>query len=200
MLCLAGKFYTKHNPEGLPHFHCGPEDLRDLLLNMSSTVDSATIILEGLDECGANTAQVTELLVELTSAQQSTIKLFILSRRIIEIEQHLAEFPSLSIAAKSADLKLYIGAEIERRSQLSNHQKIRIRDPKLEEEVMDRLVNEADGMFRYVAYQSWSNAPFTPVRVQSLVVYVKHSWVERNRHRQIHNQPGWCVKFCVKSN
>jgi len=90
-----------------------------------------------------------ELLASL-SADGFNIKTLFTSRLETDIELHLGSYEKISIAATNSDLKLYVASEIESRSR---KKLLRTRDPDLKREIMDRLVEGAEGMFRWVACQ-----------------------------------------------
>lgn len=102
-------------------------------------------MVDGLDECGVNAAEVTELLTSLNRAGQATnTKTLFLSRNHVEIRESLDDYTEIAIAAKSSDLRLYVGAEIDARTR--DH-KLRIKDQSLKEHIMEKLVEGADGMY-----------------------------------------------------
>lgn len=101
------------------------------------------IIIDALDECGKNRSHVVELLASLNMNEKSNIKTLFTSRLETDIEIHLHEYEKISIAATSSDLKLYVAAEIENRSR---KKALRTRDPDLKKEIMDRLIDGAEGM------------------------------------------------------
>jgi len=107
------------------------------------------IIVDALDECGNDRSKVVELLASL-NANGFNIKTLFTSRLETDIEFHLDTYEKISIAATSSDLKLYVASEIETRSRKMS---LRTRDPDLKKEIMDRLVDGAEGMFRWVACQ-----------------------------------------------
>ncbi|KAI4120736.1 MAG: hypothetical protein LQ338_006802 [Usnochroma carphineum] len=144
-------FCDRCNPEYRDNYDYDPIELRDLILGTTSSFDCAAVIVDGLDECGMNAALVTELLASLSlKSGTSNIKALLLSRDEAEIRDHLESYAQLAIGARRSDLKLYVGAEIETRMRKN---RLRIRDQSLKDFIMEKLVNEADGMFRWVACQ-----------------------------------------------
>ena len=102
------------------------------------------IIVDGLDECGTNIPWVVDSLITLNGGEDATVKTIILSRDEIEIRERLEDFTKLSIAARSSDLRLYVGAEIDLRTR---KKRLRIRDQSLKEHIFERLVEGAEGMY-----------------------------------------------------
>ncbi|KAL9027888.1 MAG: hypothetical protein Q9196_003660 [Gyalolechia fulgens] len=144
-------FCDTQNPEYKTDYGYDCQELRDLILDITSCFDSATIIVDALDECGSNAAEVTELLASLhPTDQETTIQTLVLSRDEVEIRQYLESYAQVAISARSSDLTLYVGAEIESRIRKN---KLRIKDQSLKGYIMEKLVAEADGMFRWVACQ-----------------------------------------------
>ena len=82
-------------------------------------------------------------MASLNASEKSNIKTLFTSRLETDIEIHLQNYEKISIAATSSDLKLYVAAEIESRSR---KKALRIRDPELKKEIMDRLIEGAEGM------------------------------------------------------
>jgi len=74
---------------------------------MTQNFGDVSILVDGLDECGKATVIVVKLLASLN---QKTLNIRTLS--LSRIEQHikdvLTDYPKISIAARSSDLKLYV--------------------------------------------------------------------------------------------
>lgn len=137
-------FYKKHNSANRSSLGSSLEGLRDLLIEMASNFDNAMVIVDALDECGAQSKLVTRLLSSLNSSGEAgNIKLLFLSRDEQEIREVLEGYNQVSIAARSSDLRLFVGAEIELRTR---NKDLRIRYELLKQDVMERLVEDADGM------------------------------------------------------
>ncbi|KAI4181822.1 MAG: hypothetical protein LQ348_004959, partial [Seirophora lacunosa] len=145
------RFCDLRNPEYRDDFGYDDHELRDLVLDVTSSFDCATVIVDGLDECGANAADVTELLASLNSENEmENIKTLFLSRDESDIRGKLGTYKQLAIAARSSDLRLYVGAEIDTRVR---NNRLRIKDQTLKDYIMEKLVDGAEGMFRWVACQ-----------------------------------------------
>jgi hypothetical protein len=145
------KFYMVHYPESgsATEPSVTPEHLCVLVQTLSGFFDEVMIIIDALDECGNDRSKVVELLASL-NADGYSIKTLFTSRLETDIELYLDTYEKISIAATSSDLKLYVASEIESRSR---KKALRTRDPELKKEIMDRLVEGAEGMFRWVACQ-----------------------------------------------
>jgi hypothetical protein len=115
-------------------------DLTDLLTSMFLCFDEVSILVDGVDECH-DPSVVSETLARL--CELPAVRLLISSREEHHIKCFLADFQSVSIAAESQDLRLYVPAEIETRQK---KQTLRIRNPELKDEMIEKLVNGARGM------------------------------------------------------
>ena len=136
--------YEKHFFHNKMTSEYEPEELCDLLLDMASTFDSTLLLVDALDECGDNTSSVLELLASLnTNGSMSDVKRLFLSRDEQNITDWLGSYPHIQIEAASSDLKLYVGAEIEKRTRKNL---LRLKDLSLKEHIMERLVSGAKGM------------------------------------------------------
>ena len=118
--------------------------LSTLVKEVTSVFDSALIIVDGLDECGRDASMVVDALAALNELDGSTIKTIFLSRDEIDIRERLETYTEVSIAARSSDLKLYVGAEIDIRMR---KKRLRLKDQSLKEHILERLVGGAEGMY-----------------------------------------------------
>lgn len=131
--CTGNQVFTSYRPD----------ELRDLILQMSSFFDQTMIIVDGLDECGKNTTMVVELLSSLGKKMISSVRTLFFSRDEIEIRETLADYTPLAIAADKGDLQLYVAAELGTRMERG---RLHINNKSIKEHIMDRLVNGANGM------------------------------------------------------
>ncbi|PMD31117.1 hypothetical protein L207DRAFT_592050 [Hyaloscypha variabilis F] len=126
-----------------------PEEVAELIRKISKHFQTTMIIVDGLDEITNDRAYVTRLLRDLNT-EGGHIKTLFASRPEVDIGYELEDFVQISIAAMSSDIRLYVASEIERRTR---EKRWRIRDPSLKDHIMKTLVDEADGMFRWVSCQ-----------------------------------------------
>lgn len=137
-------FYRVKSPKDLPSKEINLEEMRDLVVSMASNFNEVMIVIDALDECDTQVKVLTQLLASLSdSGQARNIKSLFLSRDKPDIRFLLEDFVHISIAASSTDLQLFVGAEIELRMR---NRDLRIKDHSLKEEIMERLVQGADGM------------------------------------------------------
>lgn len=136
-------FYKKHDAANRPSVDFSLEELCGLVVKMASNFNNAMIVVDALDECGTQSKLVTRLLSGLNDSEAGNIKTLFLSRDELEIREVLEGYNEVSIAARSSDLRLFVGAEIEQRTR---NKDLRIKDESLKQDIMDRLVEGADGM------------------------------------------------------
>ncbi|RDW72155.1 hypothetical protein BP5796_08189 [Coleophoma crateriformis] len=146
-LVAATSFYSKYHRSGQLETIPTPTELGELLRTLSAYFFDVTIVVDGLDEVGAsldvNRAELIHVLsnAHVLSRNSRTI---ILSRDEADIRVSLKEFESVSIAATSEDLQLYVAAKIV---------SLPIKDTKLRTEVFDALIDGAEGMFFWTVCQ-----------------------------------------------
>ena len=137
-------FYKAHNSEHQSNVKYDSDALLTLVKEVTTVFDNSMIIIDGLDECGLNAHVVVDSLAALNDFQDTTVKTIFLSRDEIEIRERLDNYTKVSIAARSSDLRLYVGAEVDSRMR---KKRLRIKDQSLKEYIMERLVEGAEGMY-----------------------------------------------------
>ena len=125
--------------------HLKPDVLSRLLSSQLALFDYTTIIIDGLDECGDNTANVLDHLVLLAQEHKLSLRLAILSRDEHIIRQRLTEMDcqSISIAATSTDIRLYAASEIEQRVRSA---RLLVENASTKERILQGLIDKAQGM------------------------------------------------------
>ena len=136
-------FYEVHHSGEQVSTSYDPDELRDLILRMSSFFNRTMIVVDGLDECGKDITTVVELLSSLSKSEISSVQTLFLSRDEIEIRETLTDYNPLAIAADKGDLQLYVAAELATRMK---NRRLHINNKSIREHIMDRLVNRANGM------------------------------------------------------
>ncbi|OBT56261.1 hypothetical protein VE04_05107, partial [Pseudogymnoascus sp. 24MN13] len=112
--------------------------LNSVLLNYSK----AYIIIDALDECTDSDGTRSDLLTILQNLQAKTnISLMATSRFDAWIEQLFQGSPMLKIWASDADVTRFVAGHIRRLPKCVQ------RDPELQAEIQDRIVQAVDGMF-----------------------------------------------------
>jgi hypothetical protein len=139
----AKALYAQHHPEGKPTSQASPEELRDLILDISRVLENTLIAVDGLDEC-VDTRLVVDFLRSLSGSAETNTKLLFASRGEHPIRERLQhDYVVISIAARSEDLKRYVLAEVQARMDQG---RLRIRQTSLKEYIVERLVEKAAGM------------------------------------------------------
>ena len=120
------------------------QELLQLFKKMATTFEDVRVIVDGIDECGDGAADVSQTLKSLTFGHD-VISICCLSRDEIDIRE--AFQPSfcdhIEIAAHTKDLEHYVRTEIEQRVKAK---KLRVRSNDLKDEIIEQLVNRANGM------------------------------------------------------
>ncbi|KAK4451057.1 hypothetical protein QBC34DRAFT_402074 [Podospora aff. communis PSN243] len=128
----------------------GYKSLSKVIQGMAKCFTTAFIVVDALDECGRHSAQVAEILRTIAETCEE-INMALFSRAEEDIDDLLSpSFARLNIAAHTADVELYVGAEMAKRRTLKD---LHVANPSLNQEIRERLVNGANGMFRWVACQ-----------------------------------------------
>ncbi|KAL8735775.1 MAG: hypothetical protein Q9166_000639 [cf. Caloplaca sp. 2 TL-2023] len=144
------EFYAQYSTRGSlatpPDDHELNQKLRDISRHFTETY----IMIDGLDECGPaldpNRKRLIDTVAGLHGSREGSIGTLIFSRDEYDIRNEFdrVHFHVVSIAATSADLLLYVNAWLGR---------LEIRSEKLKTEIIDTLVDEANGMFMWVRAQ-----------------------------------------------
>ncbi|KAL3602794.1 hypothetical protein FPOAC2_07106 [Fusarium poae] len=138
-----------HPPE---HIGNNPDsdELRSKISQMSDLFHRTIIVIDGLDECGDNTDDVVDTLIQMIEDSENT-SLAVFSRDHYNIRVNLeAEFEIIPIIAHTNDIQLYVGAELDRRVRT---QRLQLATLHMKQEIQEVLVSRAEGMFRWVVCQ-----------------------------------------------
>lgn len=110
---------------------------------MSHLFDQTIIIIDGLDECGDHTDDVVDTLMQMTEDSENT-SLAVFSRDHYNIRVHLeTDFDIIPIIARTDDIQLYVGAELDRRVRTK---RLQLSTLHMREEIHQVLVSRAEGM------------------------------------------------------
>ncbi|KAI1079048.1 ankyrin [Whalleya microplaca] len=124
--------------------------LEKVLIDMIKLFDQVFIVVDGIDECGKHVDDVLEALSSI-SDRLDNLSMAFLSRDEPNIRDSLEEeFVCEEIAAHTEDVTEYVTSEIEERMRTK---RLRIKDLKLKGDILQGLVDGANGMFRWVACQ-----------------------------------------------
>lgn len=140
---LLQDYYNSCHPRDKPVSNPKAAELLALISDMGSSFDEVSIVVDALDECGDDRGEVVQALASLNENALSNIRTAFLSRDEPEIKNILEDFMHIPIAAHNDDLKIFVAEEIEARVR---KRKLRIKNPGLKNEIMEKLSHGADGM------------------------------------------------------
>lgn len=116
----------------------------ELIHKLCDACKRVLIIVDGLDECGRKMSETIRELSLVNAESRSDISTLFLSRPEHEINQVLSnDYLHIPIAARNTDLRLYVYAQIERRTMEGL---LFIDDLGVRDKIIDKLINNADGM------------------------------------------------------
>ncbi|KAI0857775.1 ankyrin repeat-containing domain protein [Xylaria cubensis] len=144
------KLYESLNPSDGLTKDPDSDVLHDCLERIFECFNQIILVVDGLDECGNNTDEVTQALANIAD-YSANVTIALASRDEYSIDYKLRDsFTKIKAGARKEDLLLYVASEIDRRIKDG---RLRINDMDLKDEILTRLSNDADGMFRWVACQ-----------------------------------------------
>lgn len=127
-------------------------DLEALLAQIAADLRQLVILVDGLDECGDYVRSVVQTLKHISECSPH-VKTYLSSRDIPDIRKAFSEWPSISIAARSIDLLLFVSEEIKTRVEKGIPKPLELDSESTKVEIMDALVKGAEGMFRWVSLE-----------------------------------------------
>lgn len=142
-LDLLEKFHGNHNPKHGLVQKATAVDMKKLLLSMMKMFARTFILIDGLDEIMSNRLETIEFLQHLNTESDKNTNMLFASRDEIDIRDSLPNFSSISIAAQTQDLRLYVAAEMNLRQE---RKQLEIQDPELTGHIMKILITGAQGM------------------------------------------------------
>lgn len=137
------KLYQQRRREGSLITDFEDDDLIRHLFEISKNFVDTFIMVDGLDECGSpydrNRNRLINALAQIHQNRTCRIHTLIFSRDELDIRKCLTatKFKIISIAARSADLRLYVNAWLP---------SLEIQNETLKIEIVDTLVEKAQGM------------------------------------------------------
>ena len=137
------KYHCQLSGDGDISRSTSAEGLRDVIIDMTRGLSNVFLVVDGLDECSSDRSKVVELLDSLNRPSCNTVRTLFASRNEHDIRSILSDSVQISIAAKSADLRMYVAAELQRRMDKGI---LRLRSLSLKDHIMERIANKADGM------------------------------------------------------
>ncbi|KAI0197802.1 hypothetical protein F4808DRAFT_286564 [Astrocystis sublimbata] len=138
---LKKVFEGLNPPNGLSQ-ELDSEALINCLSNISAHFDQIILVVDGLDECGTDTDEVTQALVDIHN-YSSNITMALASRDEHNIRFRLdGIFERIEVSAQKNDLSLYVASELAKRI---DDKRLYIVDMELKDEILNKLSNEAEG-------------------------------------------------------
>ncbi|OKL57360.1 hypothetical protein UA08_07438 [Talaromyces atroroseus] len=138
--------------------HPSYESLRKVLLEVIGQVEQVWIVLDAVDECSTRSGPPTEGLLswmrDLTS-QQKNVHLLVTSRPEQDIKSEIVEWASLDNIVPirgdgiDDDIRAYVHTRVREDKGLKRWRT----QPDVQEEIEHRLMEKADGMFRWATCQ-----------------------------------------------
>ena len=137
------EIYAEKRKQGSAVSPLEDDDLSQKLVDLTQHFTETYIMIDGLDECGqtfdATRIRLLNAVARIPDNGQRAIRMLIFSRDQQDIKKQLTNmnFRSISIAATSADLHMFASAWLPY---------IDIRSERLKSEIVDTLVDGANGM------------------------------------------------------
>lgn len=143
---ILRKYYETYHAVGRINSSANNKrNLAEVIREMSACFGQVSIVVDALDECGKDVTEVVRQLYSLNANDGINIQTLFLSRDEHEIRTILAQtFTEVSIAAQSDDLRRYVAVEVQRQTDTGA---LEFNNPALKEEIMEKLVSEAAGMY-----------------------------------------------------
>lgn len=154
---LLEKYWAKLHPERALQRSASVPELQSLLKDMMKSFQQVHLIVDGLDECGDDTEDVVDALLDIVNNSDNISTAF-LSRDEDNIRKRLVstrdndggmrddiedDFDRIEIAAHTHDVTEFVTAEIEKRIA---SKRMHIQDLDLKDEIIEQLISRAKGM------------------------------------------------------
>ncbi|KAG9591653.1 hypothetical protein KCU77_g1492, partial [Aureobasidium melanogenum] len=120
----------------------------EMFTSVTELYPRAFIVIDGLDECPEERrSPILEFMVEASSDSSSNLEIFVSSRKELDISTQFAFLNTPAIELKTGtitpDIRSFVQHEA---SRLRIESKLRVRDDDLFEEIIQKLVEESNGM------------------------------------------------------
>ncbi|GES60394.1 WD-repeat protein [Aspergillus terreus] len=138
-------------------------NLCDIFTSYTSSFGKVFLLVDALDECPFEARYHMIRFLFHILQHVPDIKILVMCRKELDIQEAFQEHPSLVIGKKDVthDIKTYITTEVRRLRRGYHGKKLYIKSDFLEAEVIENLIANADGMFR------WANLQLEHIRVAS---------------------------------
>ncbi|KAL1385276.1 hypothetical protein HDK64DRAFT_256614 [Phyllosticta capitalensis] len=123
------------------------DQLAEMFRRLASSHKNIFIVVDALDEFASSDEAALEF-VDTIRRLGSNIRLLITSRHSTNFDSFFEDATRINVAAQGQDIQLYLETNIPKQSRLARH--IRA-DPKLQEEIVQNISQNAQGMFLLAA-------------------------------------------------
>ena len=135
--------------ENAKHRNPTEAELFTWVCTVSKDFNEVYIFVDALDECPELSRDALLLRLQQFSHLGQT-RLFLTSRPNIDIKSRLQSVSRIAIAANALDIEAYLLSEIQKSSRLALFVR---KDPGLKQEIVDRVIGKAHGMFLLASLQ-----------------------------------------------
>ena len=135
------------------------DELSSWTENLSRNFDVVYIFIDALDEIPEMSRD--SLLTRLQQLSSGNIRIFLTGRPHIEVEAIIPQAVTAEIAAIDWDITNYLKSKIEESKRLV---RIAAKDPELKQQILDKIVIQADGLFLLARLQLESLSNQTSIR------------------------------------
>ncbi|KAK5656848.1 hypothetical protein OQA88_4396 [Cercophora sp. LCS_1] len=147
---MLEEYYDDLNPEWKLPRAASVDQLMRKIRGMMREFHKTFVVVDGLDEYGDKAIDVIEAL-KLLADESRGCSIALISRDEPHIRDQLeSEFTNVQVVAHKEDLELFVVAEIEKQI---DSRKLRVGSDEVKETIIRTLVDECDGMFRWVVCQ-----------------------------------------------
>ncbi|KAM0238863.1 hypothetical protein ACHAP5_008552 [Fusarium lateritium] len=149
----------EYQEEEKSDFMSGPlrlERSKSLILQLLEQYNSATIVMDALDECNPDTREILlETLEDLLKESSCLLKVFVTSRTDRDITYKLSNYPNVCLSSdrNTPDIDLFIRSETARLIEKGHLLRDSNRKDELRDLIINTLTSRAQGMFRLASLQ-----------------------------------------------
>ena len=172
------------------------EELCSWMERLSRGFDMVYIFVDALDECPEISRD--KLLTRLQQFSLKNIRVFLTGRHNVDVKATISQAMTAEIVAANHDVAAYLKSRIEENKKLV---RITSKDPKLKQQILDKIVIQADGLFLLAELQLESLSNQTSVKgIRSALERLPTTFppMYDQTIRRIHEQPGEGRKLALQ--
>ncbi|KAM4067399.1 ankyrin repeats (3 copies) domain-containing protein [Hirsutella rhossiliensis] len=117
------------------------DDLLSLVRDLSKRFNKAFVFIDALDECPGESRNAFIL---SAAKVESILRLFITSRPSVELDETFSNLRRIEVAAQADDIRSYLEHRL---NTNANIRALSVQDPRLKSTILQRLLEQANGMF-----------------------------------------------------